>query len=367
MESGSSIEWLKQNGSPSVKYWIALEIEAKGKGNLEELRERAFQSVCSRKWLDLVRLAGVHGSKPSCFENAIPKLAMLGYRPEDTDFMETCQYWEGKIDVSPFQNHDQGLKRETPANLWSFNFMENTIIAGILAYVGFAKHVKIATVINHRLDTLYSAVMHGDFNPVTFYLPADSYARLPKSRRHDVINPAYYLHGDFKLPWIYDILGFVGLHNSTIDAAVRDKIEKIIGFILTPAYQHLTEGYGVVMTRENYGYSLGWSVHVPGFFGFAEGLPSGSSGARLLLLLDILGTFKATRAHPWYHDAIAFLDQYRTDSEQFLFPRAFIDDKAAGYWVSGAYMGMGEDHKESSWREGLSTFWMTKIKIKNRL
>ena len=363
MNSRSSIEWLKQNGSPSVKYWIVLEIEEKINANLEVLRERAFQSACARKWLDIVCLADVHGSKPSCFENAIPKLAMLGYRPEDTDFMELCQYWQGKIDVSPFQ--DYSSKKETPAELWSFNFLENTIIAGILAYVGFAKQKKIATVINHRLDTMYSSVIHGDFNPDTFYLHADSCTRLPKSRRHDVINPEYYLHGDFKLPWIYDILGFVGLYNATSDADVREKIEKIIGFILTPAYQQLTEGYGVVMTRENYGYAMGWSVHAPGFFGFTESLPSGSSSARLLLMLDILGNFHATRAHPWYHDAIAFLEQYRNASDRYLFPRAFIDDKPAGYWVSGAYMGMGEDHDVLNWRECLSTYWMTKIKVKD--
>jgi hypothetical protein len=213
----------------------------------------------------------------------------------------------------------------------------------------------------NRLEISHATVSNGHFDPGTFYLAPGSYDRLPKSRQHDVVNPAYYNHGNFTLPWIYDLLGFIGINRTTREPAVRDKIEQVLGFVLTPAYQQLVDGYGVVMARENKGYAMGWSIHLPGFSRGCKAIASGMSKAKLLLLLDLMGTFKVTRSHPWYRESIAFLEQYRTSGGRFILPRDYIDERASGYWVNGAYMGMGEDRGSMQWRECLSTYWMLKL------
>nr|MDO8112608.1 hypothetical protein [Candidatus Sigynarchaeota archaeon] len=367
MESDQAIEWLKHAGSPAIRCWIARELQGeRDTKTVKELFDRMMQCACARKWLDLVSLASVHGSKPACFENVVPKLAMLGLRPETPEFQDRCEYWLGRIQASIFE--DQAKRGETKVTTepWSFKYLEHAIIAGILAYAGFANHPKVAAVVANRLDTVHSAITRGAFDPGTFYLKPDAYARLPRNRQHDVINPACYRGGNFVLPWIYDILGFIGLQASTSDQAVHAKIESIVEFILSPVYQQLRNGYGVVMARANQGYAMGWSVHVPGFFGLSDETLTRMDKAKLVLLLDVLGNFRAGRAHPWYREGIAFLERYRASGARYMFPREYIDERPAGYWVNGAYMGMGADHADATWRESLSTFWMLKIKAKNR-
>jgi hypothetical protein len=74
-----------------------------------------------------------------------------------------------------------------------------------------------------------------------------------------------------------------------------------------------------------------------------------------------MSAFPTARAHPWYRNALAHLDQYATGRGTWIFPRAYLPEKSAGYWVSGSYMGLEGNRRASSALEIESTFWMAKL------
>ena len=54
-----------------------------------------------------------------------------------------------------------------------------------------------------------------------------------------------------------------------IMAITQLKIDTVVAYVLHPDYQALEEGYGVMRAGKRRYYSMGWSVHLPGYDGFA--------------------------------------------------------------------------------------------------
>jgi hypothetical protein len=116
--------------------------------------------------------------------------------------------------------------------------------------------------IEGRLDTVYGFAKEGDVSNV--YVPAERTPSLPKPFRGvPLIDPGLYPHEDLQLPWIHDINAFVHSRSIMDDPIMRSKVHTVIGFVLSPDYQALRPGYGVVKHGPRY-YMMGWSVHLPG-------------------------------------------------------------------------------------------------------
>jgi hypothetical protein len=57
-----------------------------------------------------------------------------------------------------------------------------------------------------------------------------------------------------------------------------------------------------------------------------------------------------------------YLESYCTNNGTYIFPRSHLQERAIGYWVTGAYMGLEENRRKNMAIELESTFWMLKIK-----
>ena len=102
-------------------------------------------------------------------------------------------------------------------------------------------------------------------------------------------------------------------------------------------------------------WSLGWSVHLPGF---SDSLMGSLSSTLRVQMINLLIKFRAVRQHPWLRESLNHLEQFRTDNGTYLFPREYLQEKPGGYWVNGYRMGLEEKRK----LELESTFWMAKFR-----
>ena len=105
-------------------------------------------------------------------------------------------------------------------------------------------------------------------------------------------------------------------------------------------------------------YGMGWSVHLPRFFGEEETrIPA--SGA--VWWADAMASFPIAARSDWFQRMLAHLDGFRTSDGLWKFPAAYLTEASDKYFVGGGHMGLGESRKN---RDGLkleSTAWMLRI------
>jgi hypothetical protein len=169
------------------------------------------------------------------------------------------------------------------------------------------------------------------------------------------------------LPWIYDIVGFSAYLPERGNKADREKTNTIISYILNEHYQRLPEGYGILLAANRRYYAMGWSVSLPGFVNklseevSTRHVPAWMLGAFIQRLV-VMGRFAVVRRHPWFINSLKHLEGFKTQAGTYLFPRSYLPEKANGYWITGARMGLESSRKTTLATELESTFWMAKLK-----
>ncbi|HUT18793.1 MAG TPA: hypothetical protein VM366_06500, partial [Anaerolineae bacterium] len=107
-------------------------------------------------------------------------------------------------------------------------------------------------------------------------------------------------------------------------------------------------------------YSIGWSVHLPGY-GDAD-FERPIHAATFVQRVELMARFSVARQSAWFEQSLAHLEAYRTDRGTYRFPAAYLREQANGYWVSGAYMRLEDDRRRRQSLELDSTFRMLKVK-----
>jgi hypothetical protein len=337
------------NAGPVIRYRTAIELLGE-KGIGKSLRENLVSSSLVQFWLEhLSPKLGrndLHGAKTENYENVMGKLYEFGLRKGFPSLDEKTE---------PFR---QWLKREIcRPNEGYLPVFYRTLVAAFLAMTGYSDDEAVKDWVQRRLETVYEFAKKGTLEGA--YVPQDSFPGFPKAFKNaPLLNPELYPNQEMKLPWIHDINAFLHSPHIMEDATLKAKVETIIKFTLTPEYQKLPVGYGVVRHEPGRYYAMGWSVHLPGYF---DSDVSGREFGRLLLLLELFGRSDAARHHVWYQRLIDMLTCFNDEEDLTIFPREFLPEKGYGVWVLGVRMGLEENRRTKRAITCESTFRFLRI------
>jgi hypothetical protein len=363
MKPEEMYSWLMENGGPVIKYRTAAELMTGKKPDMFELEADLLKSPLVRTWLDYLvpayfidhkaesqreksfALNEIHGSKPALYENIMGRLTDFGIKKGIIEFDKRTQ---------PFRAWLKENTSQPPEYLLEM-FMWGEL-AAFLARAGYEEEPVARGILQKRLDTVYSFVCKGSYE---VYVDPARYRAMPASfRRRPLVNPELNMRGDFKLPLIYDIVGWAQYLPEHGTEEENRKIDTIISYIFNESYQKLDHGYGVVTDDAGHYWSMGWSVHLPGFMS-NEKTPFDHQS--IVQLIDLLINFRAARRQAWFKETLAKLEDCQTGDGTYIFPREYLQDRPMGYWISGVRMGLEENRRLNKAIEVESTFWMAKF------
>ncbi len=341
--------WLLHNGGPIIRYLVSFELTNSNR-DVSALARDLLRNDQIKQWIKrLPGLTGfndIHGSKDTCFENAIGKLSLLGVRKGMRVFDRKCKSYLSWLHMNR-NGHEATV----------IGVFMRTLVASMLANAGYISERLVRETVLERLDLIYDFVRRGDYS---IYAEKKEYRGVPQAVRHyPLVHPDLYARGHFSLPWIYDILAFRALYEHRNDGTQRKKIEEVISYVLHPEYQRLHDGYGIVLTGKNRYQVMGWSVWLPGYDGMHD---DAFKMGCLVQRLELMSHFPNVLSSSWFTSALNRLEEYSTDRGTYRFPRYYIKEKKNTYFVTGGHMGLGENRRQRSALEIESSFWAMKIK-----
>jgi hypothetical protein len=317
-----------------------------GDVDLEQLVADLLQGDLVRQWLDRIDLPGglesLHSSKPGAFENVCAKLCELGLREGILDELDEK--------LLPF--------REQLAN-WSQRWAPS-LLASCLNWVGYDDEAILAC-LSERLGAMHELARSGEYD---IYIDRDTFGDFPSAfRKRPLVNPEFY----DVLPSIWDIYALAHWPEALRNDENDQRIDTVIAYISHPDYQALAEGYGVMRAGKRRYYSMGWSVHLPGYAASAgtdEQRPAFDRPMHehmYVQRLELMAHFRLARQSAWFQEGLRHLEGLRTQEGTYRFPARYLREGSSGYWVLGAYMRLEENRRVRRSLDLDSTFRMRKI------
>jgi hypothetical protein len=186
------------------------------------------------------------------------------------------------------------------------------------------------------------------------YIDQDTFGDFNNAfRKRPLINPEF----NEPLPKIWDIYALAHWPEILRNDETQFKIDTIVAYILHPDYQALEEGYGVMRAAKRRYYSMGWSVHLPGYDRSGSSLPDYMYVQRV----ELMAHFRAARSSTWFQDRVRHLRGFQTPEGTYRFPSGYLRESSSGYWVTGAYMRLEENRRVRRSLDLDSTFRMCVI------
>ncbi|MFW9793467.1 MAG: hypothetical protein ACFFEE_04120 [Candidatus Thorarchaeota archaeon] len=318
------IFWLLENAGPIVRYRTIVDlVEEQDVGVVARALGDMSTDSEALKWLNLLKpklgFNDVHSSKQDAFENVMGKLVQIGWRaglqPYDTKTLPFRVWLSENIDQPHIEPH---------------SVFKKTLIASLLARAGYGTVEAVERQMINRLHAIYSFSSTPDFS-MTF-VEKPNIKNLSETD-HKFVNPDLYPSQQFMLPWVYDALAFSEIGSIMDQIGNREMVESVMEMILSPEYQALPWSYGLAKYGDRY-YVIGWAVHLPGY----DSRPEDRLFAEMLLMLEALAPFKSVQNSEWFRNSMRYLEEFRTESDTYVFPRAWLPEKRTGYWVSGHRM-----------------------------
>jgi hypothetical protein len=333
------LEWLYENSGPVIRLRLIREFGIDTTAEKKTLTE-VLALPETHFWLENLAISKrVHDGHCDRLENIAGKLhefGLTGYPKLFDPYMDNwrCQLAASLDDTTFFSGYSRAM------------------LCACYRLLG-CDHKDLLNVANRRLDMLYDFCKQGDYD---IYLPENYFGDLPEPRAgKPLVKPDLYPAGTVKLPSIYDIIWFPLLYAGQN----QNRIDTIIAYILADEYQNgIRPGYGNIRRGKRHYYGMGWSVHVPGFYGMPPADPR-----ELVLSMELLAPYTAAVESDWFASGITYLDDFRTTHGTWNFPREFLLEygKRGGYYVSGYHMGLGENRRQIKALELESTFRMLRI------
>ncbi len=347
----SLVEWLLENSGPVIRYRTTVELlKNPSSMDLESLERNLLASPEVQTWLKRLEPEHIHSSKNTALENVIGKLIELGFRAGmpafDQRMLQLCRW----LPTNP---------EKYPGNS-PFEKFGASILAAGFTRAGYGTKKELRTFLSNRLNNLHRAARKRIYD---VYLDEDALADLPKAWCGKLIIKHEHspLSDDHPLPTIHDIYALSHFPSDMMVAGkATEKINDIIDYILSPDFQSLPFGYGHLFEpqKRRY-YAMGWSPHLPAYGGlhFENALYE----AMFVQRLELMAHFQVAHRSQWFLDSIQYLEQYRNKQGIYCLPACFLREQKNGYYVTGAYMGLGENRRKKRGREIESTFRMLKI------
>jgi hypothetical protein len=335
------IQWLLENGGPAIRYRAATELvdDPASLGiDLNDLTTDLLESAMARQWLDRIGPPGglnsLHGSRPEAFENVCAKLCELGLRAG------MLAEFDGKME--PFRRH-LAQWNET----WG-----RPLLASCLNWAGYDDEAVLAC-LSERLEKMYALAHSGTYD---IYIDQDTFGDFPAAfRKKPLVNPGFY----DGLPSIWDIYALAHWPEALTNDETSRQIDEIVAYILHPDYQALQEGYGVMRAGVRRYYSMGWSIHLPGYDGFE--FSRSIHEYMLVQRLELMAHFRRARQSRWFQDCVRHLEGFQTEQGTYRFPGRYLRESTSGYWVTGAYMRLEGNRRVRRSLDLDSTFRMALI------
>ena len=201
-----------------------------------------------------------------------------------------------------------------------------------------------------RINTIYDFTRRMDFD---IYDDAAAYKGVPKTfQDRPIIKPALSYGNTCRLPLIYDIVTLAEVYDR-VTPDTQIKIDNIIEYIISPEYDVVEPGYGILCASQRRYYSMGWDCKKP--FNDNQGFAYPNIH-RLLLYSGFPAAVKST----WFENAVDYLTQYKTETGAYIFPKEYLPEYDSN-WVLGCRMSLAENRRKKQWAEIESTFYMLKL------
>ncbi len=350
MDAQGLIQWLLEEGGPTIRYRTAKElVEPADTNDLGKMSKELAYNEEVRGWLERfdplkVNQRTYHGSADTCFENVLGKLVQLGMHAGMAPLDEKTEPVRNWV-VQMFDAVEE--QRDVFALI---------VITSFLAFAGYEDRT-IETFLNSRLQVLYEFARNYNYD---IYDDSEKYKGIPEGfRGSPIIRPELYRNGNYRYPLIYDIYGLTTLINK-YDEKINDKISTVINYILSAGYHRtVVDRYGILAAPNGKYYSMGWDAKVPGFFEIDDAVMK--KGASLLQRMELMAHFPMVSTNSWFRNALEHLETYRTERGTYSLPKQYLGEKE-GYYVCGMHMGLGENRRQKTANELESTFWILKIK-----
>lgn len=346
MKKKEIIKYIFEKANPIVRYRIANElVEDKTEYDIGTLRADLLKQKDAKYWMKCLKTRrkydNIHGSYDKCPENSLGKLSQFGIQKGISNFDKN---------VSKHLKWLENIKDEE-TDLPHNTYFLQTIIASLLAKVGYAKEPVVRDFLLKRLKLVYDFTKQKDYS---IFIEKSLFKSIPKAfSEHKMLDPQLYLNDDFSLPWIYDLFAYNALYED-----FKEEIDTVIKYILDERYQKLPKDYGVIISAPKRFKVVGWNIWLPGYFNFDS---DNFIKQNLLFRLNLMSKFEPTKKSEWYKNNIKHLEEFKTKNETYIFPKQYVKEKRNTYFINASHMGLGEKRSSDDAIEIESTFWMLQI------
>jgi len=128
-------------------------------------------------------------------------------------------------------------------------------------------------------------------------------------------------------------------YSASID--VQKKIDNIIDYVISPGYDVVVNGYGILAAPKRRYYAMGWDCKKP----FNDKQDYSYRNLHRLLLYS---QFPTAVKSLWYQNAVSFLTQFMAAAGTYIFPKEYLPEENSN-WILGSHMSLGENKRKKTW------------------
>ncbi|HIH93795.1 TPA: hypothetical protein HA338_07040 [Methanosarcina acetivorans] len=368
METRDLIRWLLKEGGPVIRYRSMCELEGSRTLSGDEAQLDTLLWTEKTRWLlEQMDLFGpithvdnrvfnsLHGMKPTCLENVIPRLLERGLRAGITSFDEKMERFRQYVD-NPLVH--RALEKPESASVEEGRALFIATVMASYFLRGGYEYDEIIQFVMHRMELLSRLAAEKNYD---IHMSDAELVRLPKKwAGKPIIRPEMVPSSGTKpLPLIHDLFAFAYLPAVFLKNQNRHQLEDIVAYVTDERYRAFPPGYGYIWPESNRRvcYACGWNLDLPYL-----GSENPYQQRKIVQYMELLAHFPAARKSPWFQKRMQILETYQTERGTYCFPSPYLVEKKAGYYVGGAYMGLEDNRRNPKTLELESTFRMLLIK-----
>jgi len=362
------INWLLDEGGPVIRYRTLVELTGNSASSDCESALAAVLQTEKTRWLldqldhfgplthiDIRVLNVLHGVKPTCLENVIPRLLERGLRAGIPVFDEKMARFRQYVD-NPLVHQALDDSAHPTVEGGRAVFVA-TVLASYFMRGGYV-YDEVMQFVQRRVESISRLAAKKTYD---IHLTEAELADLPKQWvGKPIINPDMDpMVGTTPLPLIHDLYAFAYLPVESLTDLTRLQLDDIVAYVTDERYRAFPPGYGYLWSEANRRtcYACGWNLDLPD-------LDSANPYAqrKIVQRLELLAHFPAARQSTWFQEGMRLLETYRAEQGTYCFPATFLAEMKAGYYVGGEYMGLDDGRRTTKTLVLESTFRMLLLK-----
>ena len=343
-------EWLLENADYPIKYSLTQE---------DSYIEQVLENAEVKSWLDRLTdrvicgdLSKIHGSHDYRYDNIVGKCFILGLNKKIPQFDFAMRFFIDFLDKNINNIYDDKL---TFWKIYQYRDYE-TIMACYMPFLGYAYEKSVQYMAKKRACIIYEFTKQGRYD---IYRSDLAYPGAKKEWKPYIIDPELYKDGNIALPSIHDLILFAGMY-PYFDNEMRKKVETTVQWIFGDGYAGINDClYYYAPDDPSYkSKGINNKIWLPDF---SKPAINPREMQALLLHCFILSHFEEAKKTKWFSESILYLEQYKTESGNYIFTKEMIVEQKDSYVVNGGHMNIGESKKNKTYAEIISTYWMEKI------